>query len=179
MEIKQYIKETEATEASPKDVLARLKSEKFSDNMDNFLSDMNVAIEAFNKLDKWKKYLYYGKPTGFTNEEIKDSCNKLEVIDENFIRILHGSLGVATESNELLEALQKWVKNGSVDKVNLSEEIGDVMFYVGVLCNALGVDIDNILEKNNKKLKLRYPDKFDSFYAINRDLKAERDLLEN
>lgn len=45
-------------------------------------------------------------------------------------------------------------------------------------CNQYNVNIDDILEKNIKKLKARYGEKFSSDKAINRDLETERKILE-
>ena len=45
-------------------------------------------------------------------------------------------------------------------------------------CNQYNVSIDDILEKNIKKLKARYGEKFSSDKAINRDLENERIILE-
>lgn len=42
----------------------------------------------------------------------------------------------------------------------------------------MGIDKGDALEKNINKLKARYPDKFDNDKAINRDLDAERKILE-
>ena len=91
---------------------------------------------------------------------------------------LHCVIGISTEAAELLDAYKKHIYYGKpLDVVNISEEIGDVMWYVANLCRLLNFDIEKILDTNLQKLKLRYPDKFDSEKAINRDLDAERNLL--
>jgi hypothetical protein len=41
----------------------------------------------------------------------------------------------------------------------------------------MGIELDDLLHANLDKLKLRYPDKFDTDKAINRNLEAERNLL--
>jgi NTP pyrophosphatase (non-canonical NTP hydrolase) len=48
----------------------------------------------------------------------------------------------------------------------------------GVLCGLLGVDSSMAMERNIAKLKARYGDKFSSEAALNRDLGAERSVLE-
>ena len=52
------------------------------------------------------------------------------------------------------------------------------MWYFANLCNMHGWDLRDIMQTNIDKLKSRYPNKFDSEKAINRDLEAERAILE-
>lgn len=58
-----------------------------------------------------------------------------EKIDVN-IRLLHASLGIVTESIELLE--NKYSK----DLVNYKEEIGDICWYIAILCNEFKVEFE-------------------------------------
>lgn len=93
--------------------------------------------------------------------------------------LLHGSMGVMTESGELLDAVKKFIFYGKdLDVVNIEEEIGDIMWYIAIICKSLKLDLQTILEKNISKLKKRYPEKFTEDKALNRDLNAERSILE-
>lgn len=49
---------------------------------------------------------------------------------------------------------------------------------VSILLNHAEVSPKQCLERNINKLLARYPDKFDQFLAMNRDLVAEREILE-
>jgi hypothetical protein len=51
------------------------------------------------------------------------------------------------------------------------------MWYIANFCTVMGIELDDLLRANLDKLKLRYPEKFDSHLAVNRDLDAERNLL--
>jgi NTP pyrophosphatase (non-canonical NTP hydrolase) len=94
-------------------------------------------------------------------------------------RIEHAAMGIATESGEIMDAVKKAKICGEkLDKVNLIEEAGDLMWYLAILADELGVTFENIWEKNIAKLKTRFPDKYNSENAKNRDLKKERDILE-
>lgn len=100
-------------------------------------------------------------------------------IDNQVLRILHASFGLCTEAGEFQDALKKHIFYGKkLDFVNLQEEIGDIMWYVALACNAMGVSLDKIMETNIAKLKARYPYKFTSEKAQNRDLDKERKILE-
>lgn len=92
---------------------------------------------------------------------------------------MHMALGISTEAGELLDAYKKFFAYGkAIDYVNVREEIGDLMWYIINLCSLLGVNLEDELDINIGKLRARYPNKFDSEHAINRDLAKERAILE-
>jgi len=94
-------------------------------------------------------------------------------------RIEHAVLGIASESGELVDAIKKSkIYNKQLDKVNLVEEMGDMMWYLALLCDDLGVSFEQVWEKNINKLKIRYPEKYSHDKALKRDLDSERALLE-
>ena len=93
--------------------------------------------------------------------------------------LLHMTVGVSGEAGELLDPLKKTIFYGkSLDKINLDEEIGDILWYVAIYLNARGITFEQIMQQNIDKLRARYPEKFTSEHAINRDLDAEREALE-
>lgn len=94
-------------------------------------------------------------------------------------RLLHAGIGLATEAGEFLDALKKHVFYGKdLDKVNLSEEMGDIFWYCAIIADQLGVDFTQVMEVNIAKLKARYGDKFTETGAQQRDLQKEREILE-
>lgn len=98
----------------------------------------------------------------------QDNCN-----------LLHAAIGIATESGELLDAIKKSTFYGKqLDSVNLREELGDLMWYIAIACESLRTSIDEVCQINIEKLRTRYPEKFTSEAAINRDLEKERKILE-
>lgn len=95
------------------------------------------------------------------------------------IRLLHAAIGLATEAGEIQDQLKKAIFYGkTLDKVNLEEELGDLFWYIAIMSDALGVPFENIMEKNIAKLKARYGDKFTETAALERNLIAEREILE-
>lgn len=104
--------------------------------------------------------------------------------DSHLSRGLHAVLGIATESGELLDAYKKHIYYGkSLDCVNVEEELGDLCWYMSVLIDVLrakgmNVSWEKIWAKNAEKLKKRYGEKFSQEKALNRDLDAERKILE-
>lgn len=97
----------------------------------------------------------------------------------NTIRLLHSGIGLATESSEFLDNLKKHIYYGKdLDLVNAKEEIGDILWYVGIACDVLNISLDEVMTANINKLKARYPEKFTKEKAENRNLEKERTILE-
>lgn len=95
------------------------------------------------------------------------------------MRLQHGAIGCATESAELLDAVKKHIFYGKeLDAANIKEEVGDLLWYVAIICDVFDFDMQNILDINIAKLAARYPEKFTKDAAINRDLDTERKILE-
>ncbi len=94
-------------------------------------------------------------------------------------RVEHGVIGLVTESGELMDAVKKAKYYGKeIDTVNIVEEMGDLMWYMAIIADQLGVSFEEIWDKNIRKLKARYPEKFKKKSALTRDLKLERQELE-
>jgi NTP pyrophosphatase (non-canonical NTP hydrolase) len=93
--------------------------------------------------------------------------------------LLHGAMGVCTEGGELLDAMKKHEFYGKpIDWINVKEELGDIFWYLAIGCRAANISLEEVAETNIAKLKRRYPDRFTSAAAINRDISAERAVLE-
>lgn len=100
--------------------------------------------------------------------------------NEVTIRLLHAAMGMATEAGEFLDMLKKHIFYGKpMDFVNAKEEVGDQMWYAGLAIDVLQTTFDEVLTVNIEKLKARYPEKFTEEAAINRNLNAERTILES
>ncbi|MCA9328519.1 nucleoside triphosphate pyrophosphohydrolase family protein [Candidatus Saccharibacteria bacterium] len=70
------------------------------------------------------------------------------------------AMGVAGEAGEVLEKWKKIVayKEGKVTKEELKElgkELADVVWYIAVLADALGIEFDDIMAENLAKLQDR------------------------
>lgn len=136
--------------------------------------------DAGARLDRIKKAVIYNKqdteiqPVG--GEPTLLQANRFDRIEAD---IFHSILGIATEASELVEALLTAIKTGKpLDRVNLKEEMGDVMWYMVVGARKAGFTVGEACHTNIEKLKLRFPEKFSDSDALNRDTSAERELLE-
>lgn len=94
------------------------------------------------------------------------------------IRLDHASDGLCTEAGEFKDALKKFKFYGrDIDRTNLIEELGDILWYVGIACDVMNVSLEEVMEKNIAKLKARYGEKFSEECAENRDLENEKKVL--
>lgn len=83
--------------------------------------------------------------------------------------ILNGCLGLSGEVGELLDMFKKWIYHRKpLDEEHAKRELGDVMWYVAMICHSFGWDLDEILQMNVDKLKARYPDGFSTELSNNR-----------
>lgn len=90
--------------------------------------------------------------------------------DYHFPRILNGLMGLNGEAGEAIDILKKHFFQGhDLDEKELATELGDIAWYLAVSADAIGYDLETILQMNINKLKDRYPDGFDSFKSINRN----------
>lgn len=70
---------------------------------------------------------------------------------------VHAALGIAGEAGEVVDIIKKHFAYGKeVDMKKLTEEIGDLMFYIQALCNFIGVPPEVIVKQNMAKLSARY-----------------------
>lgn len=98
--------------------------------------------------------------------------------DKKLVALLHSAMGIATEGGELIDAFKKHIFYGkSLDTLNLIEELGDLMWYIGYMCHILDINLEKVMELNIKKLRVRYPEDYDAKSALERDLGKEREVL--
>jgi NTP pyrophosphatase (non-canonical NTP hydrolase) len=112
--------------------------------------------------------------------DLEDYSSVVERLqNKETVRILHAAMGLVTESSELMDALKKHLMYGKpLDIVNLKEEVADCMWYMAILADTLGFTFEEVQDKNIAKLKARYGSKFTEGAALNRDIPAERKILE-
>ena len=70
------------------------------------------------------------------------------------------ALGIAGEAGEIIEKWKKIIayKDGKIideDLAELAKELGDIIWYVAVMANSLGLSLNDIVQANLKKLSDR------------------------
>jgi NTP pyrophosphatase (non-canonical NTP hydrolase) len=128
--------------------------------------------------DTIKRALYYGDEVSLGVLPDGDpSCTDL--LSDEEANLLHIALGLISEAGEILNAFVDTQRHGEVDKVNLLEEGGDILYYAARLADAADTSLFKMMQANHEKLSARFPDAFDADKAINRNTDAEREILES
>lgn len=158
-------------------------------SLSHFLSVASGVIQSAKRLDQIKKTVFYGRNCGISNPQngvttlsqysvfISDSCAPEDT--KNAINLFHGIIGKVTEAAELLEALVKVTEGLPLDFANIREEIGDGLWYDAIILRAIDSNFGEAQHVNIAKLRKRFPNAFTEYEANNRDLFAEREVLEN
>jgi NTP pyrophosphatase (non-canonical NTP hydrolase)/ribosomal protein L40E len=88
--------------------------------------------------------------------------------------ILHAHMGISSEAGEVGDCIKKhFIYGQPLDTVNLVEECGDLLWYISLMLSACGSNIEQAMQENLAKLKLRYPEKFTKELAKQRLDKVE------
>lgn len=91
----------------------------------------------------------------------------------DFGGVINASLGLSGEVGELNDMIKKWFfhekKLYEPDYEHLQKEIGDILWYIAMMCHSFGFSLDEIMQMNVDKLKARYPEGFDTVRANNRE----------
>ena len=79
------------------------------------------------------------------------------------LNLIHAALGLTGEAGEFADAVKRALVYGRpLDKLNLKEEVGDLLWYCALAAESLGYSLNDIASDNIAKLQVRYPEKFDS-----------------
>ena len=175
------------------EVLRTLSDQFHGDSVNGalFLRIIDSLVQISETLDQFKKALFYGKliPPSTTSplvgyESINLNPQYLEAgavplstlfpKTEKEFNTLHALIGLITETTEALENYF----SPKYSELNQVEEVGDISWYYALLLHSLVPEPSKVWEANIRKLKARYPEKFESQKALNRDLEAEKQALQ-
>jgi NTP pyrophosphatase (non-canonical NTP hydrolase) len=84
--------------------------------------------------------------------------------------VLNAALGLSGEVGELNDMIKKFVFHQKpMDESHFKRELGDICWYLAMMCEACEYNLEDIMQINIDKLKARYPEGFDITKANNRD----------
>jgi NTP pyrophosphatase (non-canonical NTP hydrolase) len=93
----------------------------------------------------------------------------------NELMLMWCALGLGGEAGEVLDHLKKGIcHQHGVDRTKITEELGDLMWYVASICELSDISLSLVMERNIAKLLKRYPDGYNSA-----DSKARVDELDD
>lgn len=80
--------------------------------------------------------------------------------------LMHSALGLAGEAGEYCDAVKRYLVYAKpLDKDNAIEELGDLLWFVALGCNTLGVSMADVAQINIDKLRRRYPEAYSDTLA--------------
>lgn len=153
--------------------------------MDLFHAKVGIVGEIGELCDAFKKHYVYGKPLDLVNlkEELGDTFWSLVFLCSLQGRKL-GNWGATWNAPANRE--EAWPRHAILV---MSHEAGAIAMYgrqsitlqamLEQLCWHFDMSISDVLETNIAKLAARYGDKYSDYAALNRDLTAERAVLES
>lgn len=103
------------------------------------------------------------------NEYQNEAMRIANGMNKDYPLILNGLMGLNGEAGEAIDILKKHLFHGhELDVEHLAKELGDCAWYIAVSAKALGYDLETILQMNVDKLRIRYPDGFDTEKSLHR-----------
>ena len=85
------------------------------------------------------------------------------------LNLVHAALGLATECGEFTTEVKRafaYAKPITDEmRAHMSEELGDVLWYIALAAHHLNIPMAQMAEANIAKLQKRFPNKFSSFDA--------------
>jgi NTP pyrophosphatase (non-canonical NTP hydrolase) len=106
----------------------------------------------------------------YLHQRINELRNTTNV---NVSLLMNSAIGLAAETGEFAEIPKKVFFQGKpLDEAaifHMKRELGDIFWYWTNACRSLGLDPNDVIQENVKKLESRYPGgSFDAHYSENR-----------
>lgn len=98
-----------------------------------------VKLAVVTESDNFSNQSLIGKITKWLFLRIHSGTLSSRMVSSRAIRLNHAFIGIATEMEELLGAMDK---EGSLDRVNVMEEVADALWYCAIASNELEMDLD-------------------------------------
>ncbi len=76
-------------------------------------------------------------------------------------KIIYPALGLGDEAGEVLGKVKKWLRGDDEEELSqerkeaIAMEMGDVLWYLAVLSNDLGVSLEDVAKNNLEKVESR------------------------
>ena len=86
-----------------------------------------------------------------------------------YTRLTEALMGLNGEAGEAIELLKKSLFQGhQLHMRDMAMELGDVCWYLALAADAIGFDLESVMQMNLEKLRARYPNGFDPERSVNR-----------
>ena len=109
----------------------------------------------------------------YTFNLYQDHASRTAKEMDDVSNILHATLGMTSEAGELASSIKGWMVYGKdLDVKNIVEEMGDIMWFIALMCKTLNISMEDVAVNNIAKLYERYPEKYSDEDAVARADKA-------
>lgn len=71
------------------------------------------------------------------------------------IELYYLAMGIASEAGEVAGKIKKLIRDGGLDSIAIMHEVGDVLWYAARMCDALGFELEDVMQVNYYKLTKR------------------------
>ncbi|MBD3362210.1 hypothetical protein GF362_00645 [Candidatus Dojkabacteria bacterium] len=116
----------------------------------------------------------------FLQESEKTLASPLNFKRDDFqLTLLYGATRIAVEGSEILDHIHNSVfRESDIDKAHLEEELGDLMYAVGIILRSLDFDLETIMDKQIQKNELIFGDEgYNADLWRSRDKKSESEIF--
>lgn len=101
-----------------------------------------------------------------TFDEYQFEAFRTVLLEQPVLEMLtNAGLGLTGEAGEVADLIKKVVFHAkpldSETRLKLQEELGDVLWYIAQACYALDIDMQDVANHNNAKLRARFPNGYD------------------
>lgn len=93
----------------------------------------------------------------------------MRTANEKCKNLSNAVLGLTGESGECADIVKKHLHHEHpFEKDHFVKELGDILWYVALGCEVVGVSMEDVMQMNIEKLKARYPDGFNPEQSLYR-----------
>lgn len=104
---------------------------------------------------------------GLCTERLEAASSGFQSIDIG--GVVNAAFGLSGETGELVDMIKKAIFHGhKLETEKVKKEIGDIMWYVAMMCECFGFEMEEIMQINIDKLKARYPEGFSEYDSQHR-----------
>ena len=94
-------------------------------------------------------------------KEYQQLCKKTaKPFDDRMKAMSDWGLGASGEAGDLAGCIKKTFYHNNDQSDGIRENVGDVMWYLAMICNTMDWELDDIISENIDKLSKRYKDGF-------------------
>ena len=92
-----------------------------------------------------------------TPKEYQKLCKKTaKKFNDREKEIFTWGLGIAGEAGDVAGCIKKTLSHGDEQKKGIKENLGDTLWYIAMICDFFGWDLEDVMEGNIQKLKKRH-----------------------